>query len=264
MNEIQLTDKAIKAALLAGAEVMKVYSSPDFEIQTKHDHTPVTKADFLAQKIILSTLLNTNLPTISEESEVISFAQRKDWKLFWMIDPLDGTKEFINRNGEFTVNIALIDKNSPVAGVIYVPESQTIYVGIHGEGSWKLSNPPEDCTFRHIQLSGEKLPVTTDAPIFTIVSSRSHQDEQTRNYIESFRKKYQNFEWIKRGSSLKICMVAEGTANIYPKFGTTMEWDTAAGHAILKASGKNIFHHDLVTELTYNKQNLKNPHFIAI
>jgi len=264
MTVIELIDKAIHAAILAGIEVMAVYSLGDFIVKLKEDQTPVTLADRNAHDKILKELRITSLPILSEEGDEISFTERKNWNLFWMVDPLDGTKEFIKRNDEFTVNIALIHDYQPIAGVIYAPVTGELYAGIPGIGAYKLLNPGLNCTFQYMQLSGIKLPEKAKQNEFVVVTSRSHKNQETESYIENIRKKHGSIQVISKGSSLKICMVAEGTANIYPKLGPTMEWDIAAGHAIVKAAGKNVFQTDLQTELHYNKENLLNPHFIVM
>lgn len=264
MTEIQLTDKAILAAILAGEAIMKVYSSDDFNIRLKKDYTPVTIADFHAQEIILKTLEITCLPVLSEEKISASYSERKKWEFFWMVDPLDGTKEFIKRNGEFTVNIALIKKNKPVAGVIYAPATGELYAAIGEIGAWKVLNPEGDCNFQTMQKSGVKLPIKEKTDQFTIAVSRSHLNPETEAFIEKMKGEKGQVHLKQMGSSLKTCMVAEGTADVYPRFGTTMEWDTAAGQAIAKAAGKNIFLTDLKTELIYNKESLQNPDFIVI
>jgi len=264
MEIIQLIDSAINAALLAGIKIREVYSSPDFDVQVKDDRTPVTLADRFAHDEILKALESTQLPVLSEEGIHLSYSERKNWDLFWLVDPLDGTKEFIKRNDEFTVNIALIQNNKSIAGVIYAPITGELYVGIQGTGAYKLFNPTVDCTFRTMQLSGIKLPEKTKRDEFIVAISRSHMNPETEEYIGNLRREHELFQLIRKGSSLKICMVAEGTADVYPKIGKTMEWDTAAGHAIAKAAGKNIFLPDLMTELTYNKEDLQNPHFIVL
>lgn len=264
MTEIQLTDKAILAAILAGEAIMEVYSSDDFNVRLKKDNTPVTLADYHAQEIILKTLETTCLPVLSEEMISASYSERQKWELLWMVDPLDGTKEFIKRNGEFTVNIALIKRNKPVAGVIYAPATGELYAAIEGIGAWKVFNPERDCNFHLMQKSGVKLPLKGKTEWFTIALSRSHLNPETEVFIEKMKGEKGQIHLKQRGSSLKTCMVAEGTADVYPRFGTTMEWDTAAGQAIAKAAGKNVYRTDLKTELIYNKESLQNPDFIVI
>jgi len=260
----QLIDKAIEAAILAGIKIMEIYSLSDFSVEIKNDHTPVTLADHQADNIISELLEETGIPVLSEEGIHLNYSERKEWKSFWLVDPLDGTKEFIKRNGEFTVNIALIKGNTPVAGVIYVPVSGDLYVAAIESGAFRIKNPPTNYTFETIQKKGIKLPIDGKPGIFTILVSRSHQNKETLKLIDQIKSDYKNSLIISRGSSLKLCMIAEGSANIYPKIGKTMEWDTAAGHAIIKAVGKNIYHTDLKTELTYNKENLQNPNFIVL
>lgn len=263
MDVIQLLDKAITATLYAGAKIRDIYSSPDFDVQVKNDMTPITIADRQAHFEILNKLESTGLPVLSEEGDQTSYSVRQHWDLFWLVDPLDGTKEFIKRNDEFTVNIALIEGGKPVAGVIYAPVTGELYAGIQGIGSFKLFHPSEDCTFQTIILSGTKLPEKTVAGEFVVAISRSHTNRETEAYIETLRKAHPVVRIVNKGSSLKICMVAEGTADVYPKIGKTMEWDTAAGHAIVRAAGKNIICPDTNAELTYNKEDLCNPNFIV-
>lgn len=263
MDVTELIDRAITAALFAGQKINEVYTTSDFNIQLKKDHTPVTIADQLAHDEILEKLKDTRLPVLSEEGIHLSYSERKNWDLFWLVDPLDGTKEFIKRNDEFTVNIALIQGNKPIAGVIYAPVTGELYVGIQEIGAFKLFNPSEDCTFKTMQLSGTKLPEEKATDEFVVAISRSHVNRATEAYIETLRKEHSEVKIVNKGSSLKICMVAEGTADIYPKIGTTMEWDTAAGHAIVRAAGKNIICPDTNTELTYNKEDLRNPNFMV-
>jgi len=262
-NTLWLTNRAIEAAIAGGKKIIEVYASSDFNIQLKEDQTPVTIADQLAHDEILERLKCTSLPVLSEEGIHLSYSERKNWDLFWLVDPLDGTKEFIKRNDEFTVNIALIQNNKPIAGVIYAPVTGELYVGIPEIGAYKLFHPSEDCTFQTLQFSGTKLPEKKATDEFVVAISRSHMNRATEAYIESLREKHSVIKIVNKGSSLKICMVAEGTADIYPKIGTTMEWDTAAGHAIVRAVGKNIICPDTNAELTYNKEDLRNPNFMV-
>lgn len=261
---IQLAGCAIQAAIKAGKIIENVYSSQNFQVQIKDDNTPVTLADRLAHEEILNCLEKTGLPVLSEEGAHLSYSKRKNWDLFWLVDPLDGTKEFIKRNDEFTVNIALIQQNQPIAGVIYVPVTHDLYAGIPEIGAYKMQHPDALCDFQSIQKFGLKLPYITINDEYVVATSRSHLNQETLKFLKDLEKKHQKIRIIYKGSSLKICMIAEGSAHLYPKIGTTMEWDTAAGHAIVKASGKNIFHTDLKTELSYNKENLKNPSFMVL
>lgn len=262
-NIIQLTDQAIKAVIAAGQKISEVYTSSDFYIQLKEDNTPLTIADRLAHNEIIEQLKGSGLPVLSEEGVHLSFVERKEWDLFWLVDPLDGTKEFIKRNGEFTVNIALIQHNAPVAGVIFVPVTGELYAGIPGIGAYRISYTENSCTFQMLQHFGIKLPEETTKDEYVVVISRSHMNQETQEYIKTLQNDHGKVLTVTKGSSLKICMIAEGKADIYPKIGRTMEWDTAAGHAIVKAAGKNIFLPDLTTELIYNKEDLHNPDFVV-
>lgn len=264
MGTIQLVDIAINASLLAGEKIMEVYASGDFEIVEKDDFSPLTKADLQAHLMISDLLESTQIPVLSEEGIHLAFAERKQWQIFWLVDPLDGTKGFISRNDEFTVNIALIYENKSIAGVVYSPVSKELYVGIVGLGAWKIVNPEANCTLDWISKHGMKLPLGKTKDEFTVAASRNNLDVKTVAFIEDLKILHPDLKIINKGSSLKFCLIAEATADIYPRFGPTMEWDTAAGHAIMKASGRNIFHIDQQTELHYNKENLLNPHFIAL
>jgi 3'(2'), 5'-bisphosphate nucleotidase len=263
METKQLIDIAIHASILAGRKILEVYHSNDFEIETKEDSSPLTKADRAAHQQIMSSLAPANLPVLSEEGIHLDYAERRKWTMFWLVDPLDGTKEFIKRNDEFTVNIALIRNCRPIAGVIYVPVSGDLYAGIAGIGAYKITNPEQTCSFDEMQLSGDRLPMVKSNE-YVIGTSRSHFNPETEAYIRRMKEEHQLVKVVSKGSSLKLVMIAEGSVTVYPKIGKTMEWDTGAGHAILKASGKNIFLHDLKTELVYNKEDLQNPDFIAM
>ena len=262
-HTVWLTNLAIKAAISAGTKINEVYSFSDFNIEIKDDNTPVTVADHLAHAEIIEKLQVSGLPVLSEEGIHLSYAERKNWELFWLVDPLDGTKEFIKRNDEFTVNIALIQGNQPISGVIYAPVSGELYAGIFEFGAYKIINPNDACTFGEMQQSGTKLPMKKASEKLIVAVSRSHMNQETASYIDQIASASSEIEIQQKGSSLKICMVAEGTAAVYPKFGKTMEWDTAAGHAIILAAGKNIICPEASSELTYNKEDLRNPNFIV-
>jgi len=260
-----MLNTAIKAAIEAGLEILNIYNDPksDFSIEKKSDNSPLTIADRASHRIIDELLIKTGLPVLSEEGRTIPFDERKKWRQFWMVDPLDGTKEFIKKNGEFTVNIALIENKKPMAGIIYVPVSQTLYVGALPHGAWKLEKIEQALSFENLKNTGQKLPLNSEKRKFTIVGSRSHANPETKKYIEKRKEEHRDINIISKGSSLKICMVAEGLADEYPRFGPTMEWDTAAGHAIANAAGKKLWHTNLRNELTYNKKELLNPFFIV-
>ncbi|MFB6340661.1 3'(2'),5'-bisphosphate nucleotidase CysQ [Saccharicrinis sp. FJH62] len=257
---MNLLNNAITAAILAGEEIIKVYNSNDFEVVTKSDNSPLTKADKKAHLKITQVLQKTGIPVLSEEGKDISFEDRNYWEFFWLVDPLDGTKEFIKRNGEFTVNIALIKEGNPVMGVIYTPVTSTLFYGDLNIGAFKtkVEEIPvgEEIKFKSV----DRLPCRKTEK-YTIVASRSHLSIETEAIIEEKRKAFGDINIISKGSSLKLCLVAEGSADFYPRLGPTMEWDTAAGHAIAVAAGCTVIRHDNKEPLTYNKENLLNPWF---
>lgn len=255
---------ALKTAAEAGKAIIDVYNSKDFEIEIKSDQSPLTRADKLAHQIIIGHLTQTGLPVLSEESEDIPFDTRKHWKLFWLVDPLDGTKEFIKRNGEFTVNIALIDDQTPVLGVIYVPVADVMYYGDSVSGAYRLEKASENLKQPGFNnTTAEKLPRIKHAA-YGIVASRSHLNAETSMFIDGLKCKHPDARIVSKGSSLKLCMIAEGEADVYPRFGPTSEWDTAAGHAIVLAAGGEIRDAgDNIKPIIYNKENLLNPWFIA-
>ncbi len=258
MDINSLTEFAIQAAIKAGNEILDVYYNLDFEVEFKDDNSPLTIADKRAHDKILQVLNPTGLPVLSEEGKSIPFEERKNWKLFWLVDPLDGTKEFVKRNDEFTVNIALIGNNTPVAGVVYVPVRKVIYWG-NKNGSFRAKTIDENGT-----LSGiEQLPLNVSGNSYVVAGSKSHMNTETEKYIQSLDTKGLPLEMKSKGSALKICMVAEGNADIYPRLAQTMEWDTAAGHAIVRFAGKEIVQFENNKPLVYNKENLLNPWFVV-
>lgn len=267
MNYSNYLYVAIRAAIDAGNAIMNIYTDPasDFEIERKADNSPLTKADKAAHKFIVNALSVTPYPILSEEGKDIPYAERSAWKTFWLVDPLDGTKEFIKKNGEFTVNIALINEGSPVLGVIFVPVRKELYFSADSMGAFKISNLncAQQPSMDEIKSTATRLPASMGHQGIVVVASRSHQSQDTTNFIENLRKQGQPVTLISSGSSLKICLVAEGSADIYPRFAPTMEWDTAAGHAIAKGAGCDVFHIDGRTPLKYNKEDLHNPWFIV-
>ena len=256
---------AIEAALKAGESILEVYRSDDFGIQTKEDESPLTVADQKAHNIIQEHLKETSIPLLSEEGKHTPYDERRDWNLFWLVDPLDGTKEFVNRNDEFTVNIALVDGGKAIFGVVYAPVIKELFVGIVGRGAYRCTtedniNQPLD----YLLQFADSLPLEEPSQeTFRVVASRSHFNEDTKNYVESLDSGGRKISLVSKGSSLKLCMVASGEADIYPRLGPTMEWDTAAAHAVVKAAGKNVYRTDTGDELCYNKQNLLNPYFVV-
>ena len=254
---------AIKAALEAGKEILKIYAT-DFDVEIKGDTSPLTKADKNANKVIVSYLEKTLYPIISEESKNVLYAERKNWESCWIVDPLDGTKEFIKRNGEFTVNIALVTNGTPVLGVIYVPVSKTLYfTASDASTSYKIVLKSEDIPIAEIfENASEIAPATTIKPPVKIVGSRSHLNDDTKNFISEIEKE-NTVEIVSKGSSLKFCLVAEGEAHIYPRYAPTMEWDTAAGQAICQAVGVYVIDNTTQEPLRYNKENLLNNYFLV-
>lgn len=262
---MSIINTAIKAAIKAGEKILEIYNDPnsDFSVEKKADNSPLTIADKASHQVIEDALIESGIPILSEEGKTIVYEERKQWDTFWLIDPLDGTKEFIKKNGEFTVNIALIKEGKPVMGVIYVPVSGILYFGSLKEGAWKLENAKKDCNLDQLTTKGQQLPTPLSTEVFKVVGSRSHMSAETEDYINKLKKEHAQIEIVSKGSSLKICMVAEGSAHQYPRFGPTMEWDTAAGHAIANAAGKKLWLTDFSGELQYNKEKLLNPYFIV-
>lgn len=264
-NMVSLLKIAIEAAVQAGKGIMEIYSdkSSDFGVEMKSDNSPLTIADKKSDKIIASYLVGTKIPILGEEIKNSPYEERKDWNLLWVVDPLDGTKEFIKRNGEFTVNIALVQNSSPILGVIYVPVKQTIYFGYEGYGSRKADGVSYAESSEEIISRSEQMPVYNGTGReYTVVASRSHLSAETEAFIENRKKTYPQLVTVSAGSSLKICLVCEGKADVYPRFAPTMEWDTAAGDGIARAMGLKCTHVDGTTPLTYNKADLTNPWFI--
>ncbi len=254
---------SIEAALAAGKEILQVYEH-EFEVETKEDKSPLTEADKRSHNKIKEMLSPLSIDMLSEEGKQLAYDDRKQWKKFWLIDPLDGTKEFIKRNGEFTVNIALIEDGVPVAGVVYVPVTGKMFYGSKENGSYAFTyNEKENKTVEAYMQSAEKLPDAAPPKMFTIVASRSHNTPETEAFIDEKRKQYGEVNCVSSGSSIKLCLVAEGKANVYPRLAPTMEWDTAAGHAVAKFAGCNVYDYKTCKELQYNKENLLNPWFVV-
>ena len=263
----QLLSTATCAALEAGKVVNQVYQEKDFEVESKADETPLTLADRKSHDIIMQHLKPTGYPVLSEEGKDIPYEERSSWDHFWLVDPLDGTKEFIKKNGEFTVNIALVRKGKPILGVVFAPYVNELYFGTENFGAYKVEGtqgePMEFEGMEELMKKGQILPVSEKRDKLVVVASRSHLNDETKAYVEELKKKHGDAEFVSKGSSLKICMVAEGKADAYPRFGPTMEWDTAAGHAVALAAGFPVTQQDGETPLLYNKKELLNPYFIV-
>lgn len=262
MFDLQLLKAVNEIAISAGSEILDVYNSDQaIEVSTKQDDSPLTDADRRAHRLIVDRLgsLTPDIPLLSEESDAIDYGLRKSWQRYWLIDPLDGTKEFINRNGEFTVNIALIENGESVAGVVHVPVSGISYFGGIGIGAWKQdSNQPGSEAQRIISRRMQ------EGSGVRIVASRRHLGQQLDMLVRKIENHFGDATLLNMGSSLKMCLLAEGSADIYPRMAPTSEWDTAAAHGILSAAGGEIV--DLQFQpLRYNsKPELLNPYFIAL
>lgn len=259
MTDLELLDLAGRVADAAGQEILEVYNnSGGIDVTVKADDSPLTEADRRAHALIVARLSDADpgIPVLSEESEQLDYAVRRAWRRYWLVDPLDGTKEFIKRNGEFTVNIALIENGQPRMGVVHVPVSGVTYRGLVGAGATRTEGGNEvGIHCRRFDPDGAGL---------RIVASRSHRSAELDVLLDRIHEDYPNLELVSMGSSLKICLVAAGEADLYPRLGPTCEWDTAAAHAVLRAAGGSLVGPGF-NELPYNsKPELLNPHFIAI
>lgn len=261
----ELIGKVLQTAFRAGKAIMDIYQLP-FEVELKSDNSPLTIADKTAHKIISDELLDTGMPVLSEEGAQISYDIRKSWKDFWLVDPLDGTKEFIKKNGDFTVNIALISNQQPIFGVVYAPVPGFMYWGSES-GSFRLNvkrsgiidfeNSPS------LETLAERLPCISKTKGYLVLGSRSHMNIETESFIDDLKRSHPDLSFISRGSSLKFCTLAEGGADVYPRFGPTMEWDTGAGHAVARFAGCSVVQVENGLPVQYNKPSLLNPYFIA-
>jgi 3'(2'), 5'-bisphosphate nucleotidase len=262
-------ESAFNAALRAGAGIMEIYNGEqEFLVNLKSDNTPITEADRRSHETIKDYLSRTRIPLMSEEGRDLLYEERCGWDLYWLVDPLDGTLEFIKRTGEFTINIALMVNNRPTVGVVYVPTSGRIYFAIEGRGAWKRigmnPNPNAQMNISEIMRGAEPLPQTDGANNPKVVAlSRSHISPDTHIVVDSLKEKFGKIEILTQGSSLKLCLVAEGLVDIYPRTTPTSEWDTAAGECILNEAGGSIRELEHNSTLNYNKPTLINPNFIC-
>ena len=246
-------EELVDICRIAGDKIMEIYKSSNIskmEIEYKSDNSPLTIADKKANAIICEALIKKcpTIPILSEEGAKINYNKRKKWSRFWLIDPIDGTKEFIKKNGEFTINIALIENQQPIIGIVYAPALKKYWFGSK-DGAFKLENEKK-----------EKIEVNKNiSSSIKVVSSRSHKSPK----LDTFLSNFENYELVNMGSSIKICLVAEGSADIYPRLAPTMEWDTAAAHAVLKYAHGTLIDLDTNKEMVYNRKNLKNSFFIA-
>ena len=247
----------INIARQAGDEILQIYQR-EFTIEEKEDRSPLTEADQRANEVILDGLSKAypDIPFITEESKAQPYEDRKNWEQFWLIDPLDGTKEFIKKNGEFTVNIALVEAGVPILGVVFQPAADRLFYGARGQGAFKV-----DAGAEPVKLAGGQH-YSTSNPV-RVVASRSHMSPETEQFVEELRNQGKEIELTSSGSSLKLCLVAEGAADVYPRFAPTMEWDTGAAHAICLEAGRQVLNRETGNPLQYNKENLLNPWFIV-
>jgi len=244
---------------LAGQEVLDVYGG-DFAVDEKEDQSPLTEADRRANAVILEELQQAfpGVPFVSEETRAMPYEERKNWEYLWLIDPLDGTKEFVKRNGEFTVNIALVRNGVPVAGVVYQPTEQRMYYAMEGCGAFRQDEKGEPSRLS----SGPSYRDRTVDPV-KVVASRSHLSEAVTDFVKALEEEGRAVEFMSSGSSLKLCLVAEGAAHVYPRLAPTMEWDTAAAHAVVIEAGKQVLEFETGKALGYNKEDLLNPWFVV-
>lgn len=247
MNYNELIEIAKEAALKAGEAIINIYESGDFSVEAKADDSPLTLADKASHNQIVAFLEKTNIPILSEEGAKIPYEVRKDWEHFWMIDPLDGTKEFIKKNGEFTVNIALVNKTKVVLGVVFTPVLKEMFWAIAGKGAYKDGN----------KLSVNEFSLTDSQ--LKVVASRSHLNDATQEFLDNLNSP----EVVSKGSSLKLLMVAEGEADLYPRYAPTMEWDTAAAQIVVEEAGGKVTIKDSESAVQYNKEDLLNPYFLV-
>ncbi len=256
---------AVDCALRAGAAIMTVYRT-DFSVQTKADQSPLTQADLAAHDIIKAGLGDAfPFPVLSEEDCDTAYEQRRAWRTFWLVDPLDGTKEFIKKNGEFTVNIALVEDSAPILGVVYAPARNVLYFASPETGARRIRQVDAEAVsdVGCLLSQAESLPVEEASTGLRVVASRSHCNEETQSFIARLEKKHGAAERVSVGSSLKLCLVAEGAADVYPRIAPTMEWDTAAADAVVRATGGTVVNRADGTPLKYNKPDLTNPHFVV-
>lgn len=257
-----MLETVISAALEAGRAIMDIYTHPDtdWQVERKADNSPLTLADRRSHEVIARALAHTPHPLLSEEGAHLPYEERRHWTTLWIVDPLDGTKEFLKRNDEFTVNIALVSEGTPVMGVIYVPAKHVLFWGTREGGAFRAEVDPATLQRGEAQRISA---ASHEARPYRVVASRSHLSPETQQFIDALRPAHPDLETVSAGSSLKLCLVAEGRADVYPRLAPTMEWDTAAGHAIALAAGCTVTDAATGLPLTYNKPDLHNPFFIV-
>ena len=251
---------AIDACIQAGKKIIEIYNSDNFNLEYKLDDSPLTSADTASNKIIENILEASNIPILSEDGNILDFNNRKNLNQLWIVDPLDGTKEFIKKNNEFTVNIALIENSKPVIGVIYAPALNVLYFSERKLGAYKIFITAFDKFDKSKALS---LPLVENFNEYKVLTSRSHLDENTLDYIDNLKVNNLKVVSVPMGSSLKFCLLAEGLADCYPRFSPCMEWDTAAGQIICEEAGFKVVDLKTMKPIIYNRENLINNYFIA-
>lgn len=260
IDQMNITD-ILTIAFEAGTKILAIYDADTLEVDLKNDASPVTIADKTAHHHIFEqlSLRYPQIPIISEEGDIADFATRASWRYAWLVDPLDGTKEFIKKNGEFTINIGLIEHGTPILGVIYIPAQDTMYFASREIGAYKLTNCTLTLTQEDVLQLAQRLPLAKQHDGVRVVVSRSHSSAETEDYLQKLMQQHASVETIPSGSSIKMCLVAEGVADIYPRLSYSMEWDSAAGEAIATYSGARVEVYPTKVPMRYNKENLKNP-----
>ena len=251
---------AIEASIQAGKKIIEIYNSDDFNLEYKLDDSPITLADTASNKIIENILEASNIPILSEEGNILDFNKRKNLKHLWIVDPLDGTKEFIKKNNEFTVNISLVENSIPVIGVIYAPALNVLYFSERKLGAYKILITDLD---KFDKSKAFRLPLVEKSNEYKVLTSRSHLDDKTLDYIDNLKVNNLKVVSVPMGSSLKFCLLAEGLADCYPRFSSCMEWDTAAGQVMCEQVGFKVVDLKTMKPIVYNRENLINNYFIA-
>lgn len=254
-------NKAIGAAIKAGDAILEIYNTT-FTVESKEDNSPLTLADKAAHEVIMNELEVLGDPILSEEGKHVAYQIRKNWKSLWIVDPLDGTKEFVKRNGEFTVNIAWVHEGYPVLGIIYVPVTRELFFASKGQGAYKFV-AAQGVKLEELITHAQALKSISVDDTCRIVASRSHMSPETEDFISVKKKEYAMVETVSKGSSLKFCLIAEGLADVYPRFAPTMEWDTAAGQILVEEVGKSLVDCTTGQRMVYNRENLLNNWFLV-
>lgn len=255
-------------SLRAGRTILDLYQQADVDVERKDDDSPLTKADKDSHRLIMEGLneFYPDTPVLSEEGRNIPYTERESWPAFFLVDPLDGTKEFIKKNGEFTVNIAFIEGHYPTIGLIYAPVLDTLYFAKEDSGAFKLENASEHVVESEEALISKStsLPLQSSTEATHVVASRSHMSDETQHFIEKLQAEHAQVDVVSAGSSLKFCLVAEGRADYYPRYAPTMEWDTAAGQCLIEgAGGGKVLRYEDEERFYYNRENLVNGWFFA-